>query len=293
MVTTRGRRLPVGFWKGSSGKSKSKSAKAVRSIAPRVRKAMTAIATRVVKRKSETKWAATHAITNQTLYGDIAPVGAPVQVYPAICPVQVVNAAGTNSDNTRVGNQIMPTKCSADLLLSIARTPTTGGTIQDGSFDITAHIWYGYVKRYKNATDILVNQNDIANQLLDLGGAGPTQFKRFSGLLQDLQFPLNKEYFNMKHKTVRLYKSYGSVNTMFPLAAGVTQYFPDRTTYDMKLSFKAPKTLKYSEADEPENFCPVVIIGYAHNDNTQAANGVVNQPSLTVDMVTKIWFKDE
>lgn len=257
------------------------------TLAPKTRKAVASIARAAVRRRGETKWCAHHAISNATLYGDIAPVDAPVQVYPAICPL----VEGT-SDNQRVGNQVSPTSCTADLMLTLARTPTTGGTIQDGPWDITAHVWYGYVKRYKNATDIVTNQASIASQLLDLGGAGPTQYQRFSGLLQDLQFPLNKEFLNMKHKSVRLYKSFGNANANFPLAAGATQYFPDRLFSQMKLSFKPYKTLKYSEADEPENYCPVVVIGYAHNDNTQAANGTVGTPCLTVDMVTKIWFKD-
>lgn len=290
-MTLRARKLPTGFWKGSSGRktSKSKTTRAVKSLAPRVRKAVTAIATRVVKRKSETKWAATHAISAGLLYGDIAPVGQPVQVYPAICPITV-----GNGDNQRIGNQVSPTRCSADLMLSLARSAITGGTTQDNSWDITAHVWYGYVKRYKNASDIITNQTDIANQLLDLGGSGgATQYQRFSGLMQDLQFPLNKEFLNMKKKSVRLFKSYGTVNTNAALSAGVTQYFPDRVATNIKVSFKPPKVLKYSLADEPENYCPVVIIGYQHNDATQAANGNVGTPILAVEMLTKVWFKDE
>lgn len=288
-VTTRGRRLPAGFWKGSTGRTRksTKTTRAVKSLAPRTRKAIATIAKRVVARKSETKWAANLALGPTVLYGDIAPIGQPVQVYPAICPL----TAGTG-DNQRIGNQVMPTKCTADVFLSIAQAAIAGGNTQYNSWDITAHVWYGYVKRFKNATDIITNQTNIANQLLDMGGAGG-QYKRFSGLTQDLMFPTNKEFLNMKRKSVRLFKSFGWANTNAPLAAGVTQYFPDRVQSLLKLSFKPPKTLKYSLADEPENYCPVVIIGYQHNDATQAANGNVGTPILATEMITKIWFKDE
>lgn len=290
-MTTRPRRLPSGFWKGSTGRStrRSKTTRAVRSLAPRTRKAITAIATRVVKRKAETKWAAFAAMGPTVLYGATNPIGAPAQVYPAICPV----AVGT-SDNQRIGNQINPVKCGADLFLSLAQTAMTGGTSQVNSWDITAHIWYGYVKRYKNADAVVANAAAIGNELLDVGGSmGAVQYKAFGGLTQDLMFPTNKDALSLKHKSIRLYKSFGQANTNPPLAGGVTQYFPDRVSALMKLSFKPPKVLKYALQAEPENYCPIVIIGYAHNDATQAADGNVGTPILAAEMTTKIWFKDE
>lgn len=252
-------------------------------------KAVARIARRVVNRKAETKWAAHVAEGPTVLSGDIYPIGGQPQVFPAICPV--VN--GT-ADYERVGNEIHPVRVGADLFLSLAQSPITGGTTQDNSWDITAHIWYGYVKRFKSATDVVTNNAQIANNLLDLGGSGATDYQRFTGLMQDMMYPTNREYFtNLKHKSVRLFKSYGSANTNPALAAGVTQYFPDRVSSMVKLSFKAPKTLKYVLADEPENYCPVVIVGYQHNDATQAANGNVGTPILAFEMITKIWYKDE
>lgn len=257
-------------------------------LAPKTRKAVAAVARSAVRSRQETKWAATNAEGPTILYGAIDPIGGSPQVYPAICPLQ----QGT-TDNERVGNQVSPVKVGADVFLSLAQSAMTGGTTQVNSWDITAHVWYGYVKRYKNATDVIANAQSIANQLLDLGGSqGATQYKAFGGLSQDLMFPVNKDALVLKRKSVRLYKSFGQANTNPPLAGGVTQYFPDRVQALVKLNFKAPKTLKYALADEPENYCPVVIIGYQHNDATQAANGNTGTPILAMEMTTKIWYKD-
>lgn len=286
-MQTRPRRLPQGFWKGST--TRVRKSRGPRSLKPSVRKAVTAIATRVVNRNAETKWAAYNAVGPTVLYGATNPIGAPAQVYPVICPV----AVGT-TDNQRIGNKIHPVKCGADLFLSLAQTAMTGGTTQVNSWDITAHVWYGYVKRYKNADAVVANAAAIGNELLDVGGSmGATQYKAFGGLTQDLMFPTNKDALQLKHKSIRLYKSFGQANTNPPIAGGVTQYFPDRVSALMKLSFKAPKTLTYGTQAEPENYCPVVIIGYAHNDATQAADGNVGTPILATEIVSKIWFKDE
>lgn len=285
-MSLRSRKLPQGFWKGSTGRHRK--AKATRTLAPKTRKAVAAIARSVVQRKAETKWAAYQALGPSVLYGATNPIGAAAQVYPAICPV----AVGT-SDNQRIGNQIQPVRCGADLFLSLAQTAITGGTTQDNAWDITVHIWYGYVKRYKNADAIVANAAAIGNELLDTGGTMGVQYKAFSGLTQDLMFPTNKDALSMRHKSVRLFKSYGTANTNAALAGGVTQYFPDRVSSLVKLAFKAPKTLKYGTQAEPENYCPVVIIGYCHNDATQAANGNVGTPILAAEMTTKVWFKDQ
>lgn len=291
-MTTRGRKLPAGFWKGST--SKRKATKAVRSIAPRTRKAITTIAQQAVKRAIETKYVAQPVSEGPIqLYGDVLPAGGLPQLY------DVLPDLGQGVEEfQRMGVKVNPTRHVVDVDLrfnEFAQDISRTGTAADCAWDITAHVFYGYVKRYKNGIDVLNNAAAVINSMFEDGQGGVTRWK--GDPLAD--FPvLNSEVMTMKHKAVRMYRPLGTQNNA-TLAGGLTTYYPQLIRQKLRLTFKPPKTLLFSEtANLPENYAPIIVIGYLHNDYSQAANttsgapSVLNVPALQVSFFNHLWFKD-
>lgn len=241
------------------------------------------IATGVVKRMIETKEVSDRyededqgQIWNWA-YGDVLPTGGTAQIYSCIPTL-----SEGDTEYTRTGVKVQPTAAYADLELSLNGTYpdiTQGGSLTDCAWDITAHVWYGYIRKYKKIGDVEANAPQVLNSMFEDGAGGE---HRFRGNLSDLLDPLNTEVVQMKHKSVRLYKAFGRNNTA-TLAGGQGSFFPETVAARMRLTFKPPKTLLYEEnGDVPENFAPVCVIGYTHNDTTQASNQVqgANPPSI-------------
>lgn len=292
-MTTRGRKLPAGFWKGSTSKG-GKARRAVKSLAPRTRKAMTTIATRVLNRAVETKYVAepvnVHPID---IYGDVLPAGGLPQLFDVLPGI----GEGT-AEFQRTGTKVSPTRHTVDLDLRFNQIqPDVSGatSLADCAWDITAHVWYGYAKRFNNEADVIANAALLLNQQFEDGQGNTTRWK--GDPLADFT-KLNTEVFSLKHKAVRMYRPLGTQNDA-TIAGGVTTYFPQNMRSRMTLSFKPPKSLLYSEISLlPENYAPIVIIGYCHNDFTQAANTalgaptVLNRPALQACFFNHLWFKD-
>lgn len=296
-MTTRPRRLPPGFWKGSTSRS-TKAKRAVKSLAPRTRKAIATIAKRAVKRTQETKYRAdiiTATEGPQMIYADVAPTGGAVQLFGAL-PDLAIGDNGFQRD----GQKISPVRHTVDLDFDFnnqMRDISNTGGLDQCAWDITVHVWYGYVKRYKAQPDVLANAALLVNEMYELGNGNSG---RFAGAPADAQKKLNTESFSLKHKQFRMYRSFGMQNEA-TLAGGITTYFPQLIKKRVTLGFKPPKTLSYDEAATyPENYAPVIIIGYEHNENTQGANAVgpnpptsiLNAPALTVATLAKLWYKD-
>lgn len=296
-MTTRGRRLPQGFWKGSTKKStKAKRAtRAVKSLAPRTRTAIATIAKRVVNKTSETKYITYSSTEYEGIYGDVIPAGGGIpQLFTCIPPI-----LQGDTSYTRDGLKINPVRHQTDLRFTFCSTPIAGGLTADQSaWDLNVHIWYGYIKRYKSVSDLYPNASTILNQFLE-DGQGNQQ--RWNGLLANEMLRVNPEYASLKHKTFRMFKNAGQMNNLVS-TAGTAQTTPLHDGTRITLRWKAPKTLSYADEAEtmPENYAPVLIIGYCHNDYSQASNTlyvagsptILNVPAVMVKRVDKLWFKD-
>lgn len=261
---------------------------------------------RLINRKFETKYVAQYMTnedaTPELIYGDVWPqgTGGGPNGNPQVWTVLPdVNEGTQTTEYTREGVKISPTRLTADLDLKFNTQPAlASGNVDQASWDITAHVWWGYCRRYKNNDDINANKVNIVENMFEVGN-GTTV--RWLGTPTMDQFHQNKEFLTLKHRAVRMYRPLGSQNTA-TLAGGATTYYPQIINKTMKLSFKVPKVLKYNENQSvPENYAPFVIIGYRHNDNSQAANTYVvsppyanasQVPALQAVVRSHLYFKD-
>lgn len=273
-------------------------------------KAVAKIAQRVLNRNLETKYVAQYMVGGAEtgnpvdIYGDVWPQapagsGGPNGNPQVWCALPSVNEGTQTTEYTREGVKINPTSLVADLDLKFnTKAALASGNIDQASWDITAHVWYGYCRRYKNNDDINANKVNIVENMLEVGDGTTT---RWLGSPTMDQFHINKEFLYVKHKAVRMYRPLGSQNTA-TLAGGVTTYYPQIINRVMRLKFKTPVSLKYNEAqDVPENYAPFIIIGYRHNDGSQAANTYVpttpfadvsQVPALQAVIRSHLYFKD-
>lgn len=301
-MTLRARKLPSGFWKGATARKttrRSKSTRAVKSLAPRARKAVATIAKSVMKRQSETQYIVDNQELNWgAIYGDTTPTGGGVQLYS--CLPQIVQTDDPTSSGRR-GIKIQPTRHVTDLQfifsdeLLYGPGPGPGARLDSLAWDVTVHVWYGYVKRYKSTDDVNGNKIFIAQNLFEIDGANQT---RFSGRIEDLMNERNSDFGTLKHRSFRMMKSSGNANT----GTG-EQYEPAVTQRKLRLAWKAPKQLKYADETSfyPENYAPFILVGYHHNDGTQASNvsntvgtttNLAQLPAIKMLQVNKVWFKD-
>lgn len=269
----------------------------MRSLAPRARKAVATIAKSVMKRNTETQYVAdNHELDWGAIYGDTLPTGGGAQVYA--CFPQIIQDLAQGDD--RRGIRIQPVKHRTDLQFVFSDellygNVAPGARLDSIAWDVTVHVWYGFVKRYKSTDDVNANKTFIANNLFEIDSGNQT---RFSGRIQDLMNERNKEFGSLKHKSFRMMKASGNANT----GTG-EQYQPAITQRKLRLAWKVPKTLKYADdtAFYPENYAPFILVGYHHNDATQASNvsntvGVTTNmsqlPAIKMLQVNKVWFKD-
>lgn len=296
-MTTRPRRLPAGFWKGSTTTRKRRAPQ--KSLAPRQRKAVTAIAKRVFNRKTETKYVSSNTpeYAYTAVYGSTYPQGGIPQIYGCLPQLPL-----GDSSYTRDGNKITPTRHVTDLrfVFNDDAILDAGGAkpASQAGWDITVHVWYGFAKRYKQLNDaVIVNGGQLLDEHLQDGHGAEYQW---GGLLLDELKDINTEVFQLKHKKMRLYKNAGLANVGDVVAPALST--PMSEAKRMRLTWKAPKVLTYADENHilPENYAPIIIVGYCHNDATQAsykANAGVTAdlayiPAIKMLKVDKLYYKD-
>lgn len=276
------------------GKSSSGKVKLTKPTAQAVAK----IAKRVLKGNTETKYRA-EALTTEgpaiEIYGDVAPTGVATQLFPAL-PIVAIGDNGFQRD----GQRINPVKHTLELdftFNNLMRDITNTGGLDACAWDLTVHVWYGYTKRYKSLIDVNVNTTNIVNEMFELGNGNSS---RFTGAPYDILRKINNEVMTVKRKSFRMFRPLGSQNQA-TLAGGLTTYYPQLIKKHITLSFKPPKSLMYDESTPyPENYAPFCIIGYEHNDATQASNqlgpavplNILQAPALLVQGLKKLWYKD-
>lgn len=259
---------------------------------------------RMLNRQGEVKYVAGFATPGENgapvpIYGDVWPQGTGggpngnVQLYTV--PPSLSEGV---DDYQRIGTKINVAKVCADLDVKFNTNPAISGIIDQASWDVTCHVWYGFVKRYKNEADILGNQAAIVDAMLD---DGEGNLFRWLGGPHDQMYRLNNNYVTLQHKKFRMYRPLGTQNDG-TVAGGVTTYFPQTIAKRMRLTFKHPKVLRYNEGTSfPQNYCPIIIIGYQHNDDSQASNTYVvggtyllptQVPALEAVIRTHMWYRD-
>lgn len=230
----RGRKLPKGFWAGSTTKKTTK--KVLRRMKPATKTAIAAIAKRVMHQGSENKFVGfspdpSVAHNGQIGSGDVYPI------LPAL-------KRGTNY-NERVGNEIRPKwlEYRVRIALNESANLTTPYHVQ---------FWVLTSKRVKsyNCVGSTFSTQVNTNLLLD-GGAGATNYDAST---EHALYPINKEMFSVLKKV------------SFKLSTTTAENHNPQTHREFVFRIKCPKTLRYEETDYPENFAPFSVMGWSRDD---------------------------
>lgn len=272
-----------------------------KSLAPRTRKAVATIAKRIVSRSHETKYISREVPSLTNIYGDTLPSGAGAvpQLFTALPQL----GEGSTSYE-RDGLKVTPVKHRTELLFGFNQRslliPPGGANpvpIAQAGWDVTVHIWYGYIKRFKNVTDVLDDAPTILNNMFD---GIETIRQRFTGTVIDTNLELNKEFVGMKHKKIRLYKNAGLANVGDATSPSLST--PMSEAKKVVLAWSPPASMLFNTEGDlfPENYAPFYVVGYHHNDftlassivNDGATSNLLKIPALQMWATDKLWFKD-
>jgi len=273
----------------------------------------------LLNRKTETKYIG-QWITTSALPTGVAPftgpkfqnVLQPAGVAGNWCVALPAQVQGL-TDLTRIGDKIEPKAHHVKMTLRIAPGYLSGPPVtfnaQQVPLDVTAYIFYGYVKSMKTyqgaaATTLVQNsvcvtgQNEAQRAYSRLLNNGDDTFSAFNGDPTLAQLPLS-DYVNMKVKKVHYRQGYGWINTASGLVGDNTPVpntdSQNTLSKQITLKFKPPTRLAYKQSTDiyPENYAPVFAIGYVYND----ALGFVSIPganpgALEYVAQAQMWFKD-
>jgi len=289
----------------------------VRKAKPQQKATIMDVVNRMLNRKTETKYIGQWITTNQMPTG-VAPFTAPkwqnvvqsLGVANNWCVALPAQVQGT-TDLTRLGDKIEPVSHRVKMTLRIApgwigTPPTT--TAQQLPLDVTAYIFYGYIKSLKTyqgaaASSMAGNsvcvtgQNEAARAYQRLLNNGDDTFSQFTGDPALAQLPLS-DYVNMKVKKIHYRQGFGWINTANGLVgdnAPVPNVSPQNTlSKQITLKFKPPTKLAYKQSTDiyPENYAPVFAIGYVYNDSLGFTYVPATPGALEYVAQAQIWFKD-
>jgi len=283
-----------------AGARKPRARPTKKALAPKTRKAVAQIARDAVKRIAETRYVQQVPAQYQSIYGSVLPA---VNTGGSTAPPQLFDCLPDtlqgSEDFNREGNIIQPVKHTTDVRCVFSSVPidSSGTTADKAGWDITVHCWYGYVKRYKGITDVIANATPILGNMF-VNGLGTTTY--FTGSSMDEFLELNKDYVSFKHKKVRMFKNGGAANVLD--AVQPVQQMPTNEVARFHLNWKVPKAIHYGSdgATLPEDYAPVIVLGYNHNDYsvassqtyTTGAPTIGNVPAIMFRKTDKLWFKD-
>lgn len=243
---------------------------------------------------------------------------------PAICQAgsEIGGVEVAASDVTRIGTRIEPVSHQVKMTIRLAPgyvstsepSPSSLDAYTDIAqqvpLDVTAYIFYGYIKSLKTyqgtgaAAPTLVNgavcvtaQNEATRAYNNLLDNGDLTFRSFNGDPILAQLPLSS-YVNMKVKKVHLRQGGGWINTAVGLSGqpAQTNTAADNTlSKQLTLKFKPPSKLNYVQSGDvyPDNYAPVFAVGYIYND----AMGFIsvpgaNPPAIEYVAQSQIYYKD-
>lgn len=294
----------------------------VRKPKPQVKATILDVVNRMLNRKTETKfigqWITTNAVQTgvspfpgayfqnvvQTLGAGGAGGGA--QYWSPALPAMVQGITDIN----RIGDRIEPTSLKVKLNLRLAQQLITSDPNVFGAqarpLDVTAYIFYGFVKSMKTYQNSVTLQdsrlavsgqseaNTAMSRLLD---DGDTTFSTFDGSQQFAQFPLS-HYVQMKVKKVHLRQASGWINTNVNNGSASPCTDSQNTIRrEVTLPFKLPSKLEYGATTStyPDNYAPVFAVGYVYNDagaSTNQASPVFGQGAIEYTAFSSLYFKD-
>jgi len=257
--------------------------------------------------------------TPPTWFQQFQPLGPGGTAWQIALPAQVQGL----TDIARIGDKIEPTSHQVKMTVRLApgyvaaseESPSLSAsfvdTAQQVPLDVTAYIFYGYVKSLKtyqgtgaaaptnvNGAVSVTAQNEATRAYNNLLENGDLTFSTFNGDPIRAQLPLSS-YVNMKVKKIHLRQGGGWINTASGLVGQntpVTNTAADNTlSKQVTLKFKPPAKLHYKTSTDiyPENYAPVFAVGYIYND----ALGFTAIPGANPGAVeyiaqAQMWFKD-
>lgn len=196
-----------------------------------------------------------------------------------------------DEEHQRIGNSILPKRSQVKLMLRL--TPQdlpSPDQLGSDARDVTVVIYYGFVRKYKNVTDVQTNSATLCTQLLE-NGDGHTS--AFLGNPEDVLYPVNNKVFNLKKKVVRLFKGKGHGNVNQGINAGQDGQPPAVYSKVVTLNYKHKSKCKFSDdtATTPEDFAPVWAIGYYYTDSALDPDTGGVSP-IQYRALRQLWFSD-
>lgn len=268
-----------------------KTTKITKTVRPaklkdQTRVAMMNVVNKILNRKSETKYITNYRDDTQHIWTQFnSQIYGPGQFGSAV-PAMV---QGT-TDYTRLGDSVSPVKMYTDLRFRVK--PVDPLTTNGNPVDITVVIYYGVCKKLKSVLDVAADAS-LPNTLLKLGytsAVSGLETKPFMGYAEDTDYVINDDIWTLKKKTVRLYKTFGSING--PASPGVPSA-PNRNEAHVRLNFTKtlPAKLRYDDAagQFPVNYAPVYAVGYYYNDSTPPDTGAGIVEAIALE---HLWYKD-
>lgn len=285
-MTTRARKLPAGFWAGSSGKKSSSKKPKQKAVARSLTTTQKVAVKQLIQGNDETKLviqdvqnlAGGTALTGFVAFSSgITSVG---EMYAAI--PQLSQGVDTHE---RVGDVIMPKSIYVDFNVAVKNAPSDAF-----STDKIVHIFMLTSKAVKD----LANYTAVPiGQLLDYGNGTSGGFDGSSGAAM---YPVQKKSFTvLKHWKKRMSAGYGHAIGTTGTQAGTTDSVisTDKSSYvQMRIKVPSPKKLKYSVAAStyPNNFAPFFVVGWTRADVAGAAAPTFI--NTYVQAKTTMYYKD-
>jgi len=230
-----------------------------------------------------------------------------VQYWSVALPAMVQG----QTDINRIGDRLEPVSHQVKMTLRFASQSLGGDppTFQapDKPLDLTAYIFYGYVKSMKTysgagvslqGTSLVVSgQTEAARAMARLLDDGDLTFSTFTGDPILAQQPLS-EYVNMKVKKVHFRRGGGWINSNVGNGGAAQNTAADNTlSRQLTLKFKPPSKLLYTNSTDlyPDNYAPVFAVGYVFNDPEASGNQTApdyGEGQLEYVAQAQMWFKD-
>lgn len=231
-----------------------------------LRRAMTAVAKRVISRRAEDKK------TGNPVEADVthnSPVGS------ADCQPVIMQITQGVDSSQRMGDRITPKSLKVSGVLAL--NPEF-----DGSSVLYARVMILQQKDIKSGAEILGGGVD-AGALLRAGYGSTGNEVQFTGATQNLNMPINTELFRVHYDRQFKFAEQTGVTDANPSAAVKWSY-----TFTKK---NLPASLHFDEGNGnwPNNFAPFVAIGYAYADGT-APDTI--QLKLISNIYSQLHFED-
>lgn len=227
---------------------KKKSVKKAKSVKPS--KSFTKAVQKIIHKDVETKQGY-HSVAGVSYNSGINAVGDATRIIPSI-------TQGT-ADNQRIGDQLRAQ--SIQIKGAIVYNPSTGqyGTYANARLGVRVMIVQP--KAYGTLDDVQSATGTWSNYLLKKGGSTSA----FTGLIQDLWAPINTDAITKYYDKVFYLDSPYQVTAVGSQdMKGSTRLF----SINVKLRNKLLKYDGSISTGNPTNYAPVLILGYAHMDNS-------------------------